>query len=190
MRNWRYLVFKTLILILLFGSPVSACPQLDAVEPVNDDLLSIYTEVLKCMSVYESFLCEREEIEGMLFPIHGHSREEAEAYLQNGLTCSLANNMLLNYTRWNEEYDRLQLIPGEGIPILTAADFTDLTFRPLPDGSIIFQRDYQECYRSGDLYHFQVTCRQYDSVWLISSFTLIECSSTIPSCEPAALLPQ
>lgn len=190
MRNWRYLIFIVVILILFLTSPAAACPQLIAVDPVSNDLYDIYAEVLCCMSVYESFLCEREEIDGMLFPVHGHSREEAEAYLQNGLTCSLVNNMLLNYTRWNEEYDRLQLIPGEGIPILTAADFDDLTFRRLPDGSIIFQRDYRECYRSGDLYHFQITCRQYDSVWLISSFTLIECSATIPSCEPLALLPQ
>lgn len=190
MRNWRYLVLKAVILILFFTSPAAACPQLTAVEPVSDDLSDIYTEVLHCMSVYESFLCEREEIEGMLFPVHGHSQEEAEAYLHNGLTCSLANNMLLNYTRWNEKYDRLQLIPGEGIPILTTADFNDLTYRRLPDGSIIFQRDYRECYRSGDMYHFQITCRQYDSVWLISSFTLIECSSAIPSCEPDPLLPQ
>lgn len=177
-------LFLSAALILWVVHPVNACPQLTPIRPVTSQEHDIYTSLLKGFSIYESFVSERDVIDDLLFPVHGHSIAEAESYLQKGFTCSLTNNILLTYTRWNQCFQRLQLIPSDGIPILTEADFNDLSFKTLDDGSIVFQRDYRDCYQSGDRYHFQVTGHKSSSGWLIQSFTLTECTSPSScSCE-------
>lgn len=164
-----------IIMILILVQPASACPELMPVKPVTDQQYQVYTRLLQCLAVYESFLSERDEIDDQLFPIYGRTVDQAQSYLQQGFTPSFSNDLLLYLTRWNSDYQRLQLIPGEGFPLLNPADFNDLYYRVLDDGSIIFQRNYYDCYRSGDCYHFQVTIGDFPSGWLIQSFTLMEC---------------
>jgi len=186
----KYLL-AAIIITCLLTHPAAACPELMPVEPVTDQQAPVYAQLLKCLAVYEEFLSERDQIGDLLFPIHGRSVEQAQSYLQQGFTCAFSNNLLLYLTRWNSEYQRLQLIPGEGFPILTEADFNDLYYRTLDDGSVIFQRDYRDCYQSGDCYHYQVIIGNYPSGWLIESFTLMECPYAIVSpCQEYSFLPQ
>jgi hypothetical protein len=174
LRSGKCLLVSVLLLFLLI-QPASACPELMPVKPVTEQQYPIYIHLLHCLAVYESFLSERDQIDDLLFPIHGHSVQQAQSYLQQGFTCSFSNNLLLYLTRWNHEYERLQLIPGEGFPLLVTADFHDLYYQVLDDGSIIFQRDYYDCYRSGDRWHFRLTIGEYPQGWLIQSLTLMEC---------------
>lgn len=170
-----FLAAVIITMTFLLPPPAIACPELMPVQPVTGEQAPVYAQVLKCLAVYEEFVSARDQIDDMLFPIHGRSVEQAQSFLQQGFTCSFSNNLLLYLTRWNSEYQRLQLIPGDGFPILTEADFIDLSYRTLDDGAVIFQRDYYDCYRSGDRYHYQITIGQYPSGWLIESFTLMEC---------------
>ncbi len=168
----------SMLMILLLVQPAGACPELMPLEPVTEEQYPVFAALLQSLAVYESFLSERDQIDDLLFPVNGHSVGQAQSYLQQGFTCSFSNNLLLYLTRWNSEYERLQLIPGEGFPLLAAADFNDLYYRVLDDGAVVFQRDYRECYRSGDCYHFQVTVGEYPDDWLIQSLTLMECPYT------------
>lgn len=119
----------SMLMILLLVQPAGACPELMPLEPVTKEQYPVFTAVLRSLAVYESFLSERDQIEDLLFPVNGHSVGQAQSYLQQGFTCSFSNNLLLYLTRWNSEYERLQLIPGEGFPILSIADFNDLYYR-------------------------------------------------------------
>lgn len=174
LRSGKCLLVSGLMLFLLI-QPASACPELMPVKPVTDEQYPIYIHLLHCLAVYESFVSERDQIDDLLLPIHGHNVQQAQSYLQQGFTCSFSNNLLLYLTRWNHEYERLQLIPGEGFPLLVTADFHDLYYQVLDDGSIVFQRDYYDCYRSGDRWHFRLTIGEYPQGWLIQSLTLMEC---------------
>lgn len=179
------------IMTCLLVQPAAACPELMPVEPVTEQQAPIYAELLRCLAVYEEFVSARDQVGDMLFPIHGCTVQQAQSFLQQGFTCSFSNNLLLYLTRWNSKYQRLQLIPGEGFPILTEADFIDLYYRVLDDGAIIFQRDYYDCYRSGDRFHYQITIGKHSNRWLIESFTLTECpDALVHPCQEYTFLTQ
>lgn len=182
MRSLAYgvMVFVWLVTV---SAPTSAwcCPEF--MQPVADEQRSSFIQMLGSFQIYESFLAEAEEApEGLLLPLHGLTREQAHQTLSRGFSSQLANDILLTYTSWNTDHQRLQIIATDGIPILKLEDFADLSYRRFPSGHILFHKTYRNCFHEGDAYHFWVLFNEDTS--LIEALRLTECPHTLTNpCE-------
>ncbi|MGR6836612.1 hypothetical protein [Syntrophomonas erecta] len=143
-------------------------------QPVSAKDYPAFQEVVKAFTIYTSFFNQVVWQDGYAIPKNGLDSTSAQHFLSQGFEDTLAAAIVSTYTEWIAPLQKLAILPCEGIPVLTEADFKDLLIsQPAPD-RICFRKDYYNCYQVNDHYIFLVYCRLNHDTYIIESLTLQE----------------
>lgn len=125
--------------------------------------------------LYSSLLEEVDSASGYLISRNAADKEEAIDYLSAGFNPRLAADIVEAYTQCIPNTKKLAIIPCDGIPVLSQADYNECEYCQLNRDNIIFRRSYSCCYSEEDLYLF-VIYLHYDieEYWRIDKLEFVE----------------
>ncbi len=154
-------------------SPISPvyCP----LEQGPEDIQRAFIAMVNAFALYSSLLEDTDSPSGYLISRHADNTEEAIEFLDRGFTPSLAKNIVESYMQYVPEMQKLMVIPSDGIPILTQADYNECVYCQTQFNRIVFQRSYSGCYSEHDSFLFIVNLSRFDSSWKIAKLELLEC---------------
>lgn len=175
----RKLVSIVIVILITCFIP---CSTLVRSEPISGETAgaaaqSRDTKDLFCnyafssFSLYSSFLSDYRQIGDYMVPVHGSTRTQARAYLTGGFTTDMAEAIIDECTIWNDSLRTLVIVPGDGIPVLTADDSDEIKVSSKDKNRIVLVREYNNCYREGDQYFFLVTMTSDGDTWKISELS-------------------
>jgi len=155
---------------LVSSEPISGETLGVAAQPQdNKDLLFNYA--VSSFSLYSSFLGDYRLTGDGMVPVHGSTRPQARAYLTGGFTPEMAEAIIDECTMWNDSLQALFIVPGDGIPLLTADDSDEIELSIKDKNRIVLVRQYNNCYKEGDQYLLLVTMTPDGDIWKISEIS-------------------
>lgn len=106
-----------------------------------------------------------------MIPAHGSTRQEARSYLKQGFTPEMSDAIIDECTAWNDDLAALTIIPGDGIPVLTAEDTKKVKVKMRDTNKVVLLMQYNNCYSEGDRYHFLITMIPDGDTWKVSELS-------------------
>ena len=147
--------------------------------PVNqgsNEVQQAFVAMVKDFVIYSSLLEDVDSSSGYLISLHAKDKDEAINFLSFGFEPQLACDIVEAYTQWIPGIDKLVIVPCDGIPALTQADYNECSFYQPNYNSIIFRRSYSGCYSEQDSFLFTIHLSYVDKSWKIEKFELLESS--------------
>ncbi len=145
--------------------------------PVNqgsNEVQQAFAAMVKDFAIYSSLLADVDSSSEYLIILHAKDRDEAINFLSPGFETQLASDIVEAYTQWIPGNEKLAIVPCDGIPVLTQADYNECSFYQPNHSSIIFRRSYSGCYSEQDSFLFTVHLSYADKSWKIEKLELLE----------------
>lgn len=172
MRKLAAIIISVLFMSLIPGTTlVRSEPLPAATELEAQDNQVIIGCAVSCFSFYSSFLADYFERGEYMIPVHGSCRQEARSYLNQGFTPEMSNAIIDECTAWDNVLASLTLLPGDGIPVLTAEDTKKVEVYLRDTNKVVLLMQYNNCYSEGDRYQFLITMIPDGDTWKISGLS-------------------
>ena len=154
----------------------SISPVFYPVKQGSNEIQQAFVAMVKDFAIYSSLLEDVDSSSGYLISLHANNKDEAISFLSPGFEPQLASDIVEAYTQWIPGIEKLVIVPCDGIPVLTQADYNECSFYQANHSSIIFRRSYSGCYSEQDSYLFTVKLSYVDESWKIEKLELLESS--------------
>ncbi|MDD3852046.1 MAG: hypothetical protein PHD40_00145 [Syntrophomonadaceae bacterium] len=177
MRHKLLIMIFTASFILFTSWPFSACNA--ALN--NDDSEQVFMAMQHSFKILHSFLFDVEVIGGNNVSLHGASIEEAYRYLCDGFTPSMAKAILICYSQWQPQYNRLIIIPTEGLPLITTGNNEDIFVKGFNHNEAVFSKYYYNCYAQDDCWQYEICLVSDCQGWKIDALSLNEIKKSADS---------
>jgi len=155
---------------------LSISPVYYPVNQGSNEVQQAFAAMVKDFAIYSSLLEDVDSSSGYLISQHANDSDEAINFLSPGFEPQLASDIVEAYTQWIPGNEKLAIVPCDGIPVLTQADYNECSFYQPNYNSIIFRRSYSGCYSEQDSYIFTVHLSYVDESWKIEKLELLESS--------------
>ena len=169
MKNKLLIILFTAGFTLIISWPLSACTPV-----INNDSEQACMAMQHSFDILYDFLYDVEARGDINISLHGASKAEAYLYLCNGFTPSMAEAILLSYSQWQPQYNRLVIIPTEGLPLITTGSSNDVYIKYFNDNEAVFSKYYYNCYESDDCWQYDVSLISDTQGWRIAALSLYE----------------
>ncbi|MDD4626464.1 MAG: hypothetical protein PHP87_05210 [Syntrophomonas sp.] len=180
----RRIIYLLLIsMIFTFSHSTALSQDWGSIPPIfypvnqgSDEVQQAYSAMVKNFQLYSSLLEDVDSSTEHLISLHANDKDEAINYLSPGFEPNLASDIVEAYTQWIPGIQKLVIVPCDGIPVLTQADYNKCSFYQPNHSSVIFRRSYSGCYSEQDSYLFMVHLSYVDESWKIEKLELLESS--------------
>ncbi|HZK43813.1 MAG TPA: hypothetical protein VFC73_05925 [Syntrophomonadaceae bacterium] len=124
-------------------------------------------KVTECFDVYTAFFEDIYFIDDKIISLHNESANNALVFLQKGFNEEIAFNILDYYTHWDEDINKLTIVPKEGIPVFTEKDIENCSFY-YNDESLTLKINYFDPYGLNIDFTYYVTAYKVDDKYIIN----------------------
>lgn len=170
MKNILLIMLITVGFPLVTSWPLSACNH----AIYNDDAEQACMAMQHSFDILYNFLYDVEVKDNINISRHGSSIEEAYLYLCEGFTPSMAEAILICYSQWQPQYNRLIIIPTEGLPLITSGSSNDLYIKQLNNNEAVFSKYFFNCYEPDDCWQYDVSLLSGAQGWRIAALDLFD----------------
>ena len=163
------------LFMFFFARPFLPEPTLAQEEDTpTETTQQVFRAVVADFAIFSSLTGDVRYVRDSVYPeiLQASTQEEAIALLSKGFQKDLARDLACYYLAWDEALERLVLIPGDSIPMITAQDEseTEVIFRN--DHQARLRRLFYNCYAEGDCYRYIIEAEKEGTTWKINSVSL------------------
>ncbi len=145
-------------------------------ETHEEESQQVFAAAMNSFELVSSLFNDVNYVKNSIYPVavKVDSYQNAVNYLCQGFQPDLAENIAHYYLAWDEDLQKMVVIPTDSIPLITEADRKDSTIVLINDHHAVVQRIYNKCYAENDSYTYIIHLQKEDSVWKISELSLEE----------------
>lgn len=137
------------------------------------DIQEAYRHISDDFNLYQQFLQVEQTAQGPVL-INARNPGEACRFLAPGFGKDLSNAIWSSCTWYDQERERLVLIPGDGIPLLGKQEQGAVVYCQESDEILHFQYRFENAYRTGNAYLYEVEAQFTGGHWKIQALQLSE----------------
>ncbi|CFY00119.1 Uncharacterized, partial [Syntrophomonas zehnderi OL-4] len=172
-----YVCLITLGIILAFVHPL----RLETIsaqdyETPSEQSETVFMSAVRNFRLLSLLLGDTVYVSDSIYPVvrKADTYQEAIDYLSEGFTTDLADTIVNFYFAWDEEMQKLVVIPTDSIPMITEKDRRQCTIVFISPYHAVVQSLYRDCYAQDDIYTYTVHLRKIGVKWQISELVLEE----------------
>ncbi len=174
------LVTALLLCLFFLARPYFSEPVPAGAEDSRAELQEqVFSDITEDFALFIDLTGEVQYRRNSVYPValKATDQEGAVKWLQQGFSEELARSLACFYLAWDEELQRLVVVPKDSIPVLTRQDRskTVITFRN--DRQVRLECPFYDCYAPGDHYRYLIEAENQEERWKIYELTLEQISS-------------